>query len=267
MINMTPILIVNTQASTPVMVQEQLRVYANGRSYLHIQAASDPQRRNQAGTYRVQLEEPLLKTMRNIVTALLALPSQGDGAFPGGVKSTITVSDGERSQSHLLPSQNVLSAPPALIGAATVVGEVMAAAFANPLTAVRLSAKAKPAAGQSASLLLTCASIGSEPVIFLFRPESFVVRAESTEIAVQIWQSSGAEIGLIDSRGNLVDGVYVPATMIPGSTATAVYTQVIPAIQPDMQVQLEGWIELHGPERETAVTPQDPIWLNAEVTN
>ena len=178
MTNMTPIFIVNTQASVPVMVQEQLRVYANGRSYLHIQAAADPQRRNQAGTYRVQLDAPLLQTLRNVVEALLALPPQSGDAFPGGVKSTITVSDSERSQSHLLPSQFATSASPALIDAATVVGEVMAVTFANPLTAVRLSAQVKPAAGQSASLLLTCASIGTKPVVFLFRAGTIVVRAE-----------------------------------------------------------------------------------------
>ena len=266
MTNITPILIVNTQASTPVAVAEQLRVYENGRSYLHIQAAADPQRRNQAGTYVVQLDGTLLQEVQNMVEGLLALSPQSGDAFPGGVKSTITVSDGKRSQSHLLPARFVASASPALMRAATVASDVMVAAFANPLAAVRLSAKAKPASGQSASLLLTCASIGTEPVIFLFRPESFVVRAESTEIAVPIWQSSGATTGLIDGQGNLVDGVYVPATMIPGSTATAVYTQVIPTIQPDVQVQLEGWIELQGPERETAVMPQEPFWLRSEVT-
>jgi hypothetical protein len=263
-----PILIVNTAASIPVMVQEQLRVYDNGRSVLHIQAAADPQRRDQAGTYETTLDESGLKSVRGLVEELLASAPQDSDRFPGGVKSTLTVSDGQRSQTFLLPAQFVASASPVLTRAAASASDIMAAAFAKPLAALRLSAKTKTGSGAAASLLLTCASIGSEPVNFLLHPASLVVQVEVKNKTEVLWQNSaGKAVGLIDGAGKLVDGMYTAAHMPPESTATAVYAQVLPAIQPAMALHLEGWIELQGPERETAVLPQDKIRLTATITS
>lgn len=263
-----PILIVNTTASIPVMVQEQLRVYDNGRSVLHIQAAADPQRRDQAGTYETTLDESGLKSVRGLVEELLASALPDSDRFPGGVKSTLTVSDGTRSQAYLLPAQFVASASPVLMRAAGSASDIMVAAFASPLAALRLSAKTKVTSGAAASLLLTCASIGSEPVNFLLHPHSFAVWADQGNKAEVLWQNStGKASGLIDGAGKLVDGVYTAANMPPESTATAVYAQVLPALQPAMALHLEGWIELLGPERETAVLPQDKICLTTTITS
>ncbi|MCZ7666800.1 MAG: hypothetical protein M5U34_06025 [Chloroflexi bacterium] len=63
-----------------------MRVYANGRSTLHILAAADPQRRDQAGTYQTTLEEGRLAQVQQVVDSLLALPPPGGDRFPGGIK-------------------------------------------------------------------------------------------------------------------------------------------------------------------------------------
>ncbi len=49
-----PILVVNTSANLPMQVQEELHVYGNGRSYLHIQAATNSQWQNQSPFFCVQ---------------------------------------------------------------------------------------------------------------------------------------------------------------------------------------------------------------------
>ncbi|NHZ72499.1 MAG: hypothetical protein GWP17_05395 [Aquificales bacterium] len=268
MTDIAPILIVNTETSIPVRVKEQLRVYENGRSYLYIQAAANAQQRNQAGTYMIQLDAAGLETVQNIVAELLALPPQAEGAFPDGIRRTITVSQGEKSQSHLLPAQIVAATSPTLARITTWVSEFMTHIFSNPLAVVGLQAKVKAMPDKPPLLLLTCDSLGSETVSFLFRPESLAILAESGRGVVPVWQNSQRETAsFIDGRGKLVDGVYTAAKLAPGQSATAVYSQTIPAIQPAMHIQVEGWIELYGEEGETAVTPQDPIWLVTQLTD
>lgn len=262
-----PILIVNTEADLPVKVKEQLRVYENGRSYLHVQAAADANQRNQAGTYMAQLDKSGLETVQRIVDELLALPPQADGTFPDGIRSSVTVSKGDASQSHLLPSQILASTPPILVQTAQEVKKLMAHVYSTPLAVMGLRAKVKSMSGKPPMLLLTCVSLGNEPVRFLFRPESLSVLADSSQGMVPIWQNSLPEqSGLIDGSGKLVDGVYTAATLMPGSSATAVYNQTSPAIQATMQLQVEGWIELHEEDDKTAVTPQAPIWLVTQLT-
>lgn len=271
--NTSPILTVTTAANAPMMVWEELRVYANGRSTLHILAAADPQRRDQAGTYQTTLEEGRLAQVQQVVDSLLALPPPGGDRFPGGIKSIITVSAGERSQSHLLPAQLVAPASPPLAQAAAVVGEIVAATFARPLAALRLSAAVK-ATAPAASLLITCTSLGLEAVSFLFRPESFTIWQETADSAQPVWQNSaGKSVGLIDGAGKLVDGMYTAADMPPNSTATAVYTQILPTMPPTMRLEAAGWLTLLTRNGETpvlssaeaAVSPQDAFGVTAVI--
>ena len=263
-----PILIVNTEANMPVWVKEQLIVYENGRSYLHIQSAANPQYRNQAGTYMIQLDEPSIETAKNIISDLLILAPQADRLFPDGSRRSITVNKDGNSQSHLLPAQVLAKISPALKKAVVWVNELTAQLHSAPLAVVALRAKVKSMPNELPILLLTCENLGKEAVNFLFRPESLSVLAESGQAIVPIWQNSQPErSGLIDGSGNLVDGVFTAAQLEPGRSATAVYSQTSPAIQSSMQVQLAGWIELYRMERETAVTPQDNMRLVTQLTD
>ncbi|MCZ7666802.1 MAG: hypothetical protein M5U34_06035 [Chloroflexi bacterium] len=109
---------------------------------------------------------------------------------------------------------------------------------------------------------------------FLFRPESFTIWQETADSAQPVWQNSaGKSVGLIDGAGKLVDGMYTAADMPPNSTATAVYTQILPTMPPTMRLEAAGWLTLLTRNGETpvlssaeaAVSPQDAFGVTAVI--
>jgi hypothetical protein len=238
----------------PVALDDRLSVYDDGGVWYW--SLKPPEAlRDRVGTFGFRMEDEDLEGIGALADEALE-EDQGDVQQQrGAVEILLRVRRGEREGTLLLSAEGGVSEPLARLRA--IGDDLRRRAEATPLGVVRqtwrtLEPSLQP--GTPATLLFAYENLGLQPVDVLFKQDAgFTIYTKVEEGVWQpLWQSDAAATpGLVGPGGQLLGGIYTPATLPPGSIAQAVFGQV-PAPQESGTVELgagvEGWISLLRPD-------------------
>ena len=241
-------------------VREELLVFSDGRAALWVTAAAEPERRAQSGSYLAQLNAEELAHARALAERLLRLPEDAAHSPARGfqVEENLLVSAGGERRGFNLNYQHGETPHEAVAEALSLRTALLAKLRAAPAAVVGLETRLAEAHGVP-ELVFVCTGLGTGPVTFVFDPDSLVVQGRGAGGWRVVWQQSGdMGMGLVGKMGVLVDGLYAPADLDPGTMGVLVKVlEMAPAATGDERLwaRMEGRIRLVGPGYEESDFP------------
>lgn len=225
-----------------VELDETLAIMADGTIWLWITAAADEHGADTAGTFRGAAAGAQLEEARRLAAALRGGSSGASADHP----FTVAL-EGDGVGRTLVPG----SAGDDEAAALALLETLTNSALRHPMSAAKASVTftTGPASGGEGGLVaLMVSSIGTEPVQLRLDPEAWTVLIE-TPSAESRWEPLPRPvIGLVDIRGNLLDGLLAPADIAPGVTgALTVPVGFGPGDASSIRVRLGGTLALRGP--------------------
>lgn len=249
----TPLLTFLYTADHPWPVREKTQIYEDGQLIHLIQAALDPDHRNQAGFYIFHLSADQQKAVRHLAESLAALPSQANQTRPEGVQISLQAIWNGQAQTHAI----TLGFPPShpVLAEALILGQTLRnEALGHPRHVLKLSLKIAP------TPVFIVESIGTEPITFLLQPETLALM-NGVE---PMWQNEAHSLmGLVDGMGRLVDGLHAAATLAPHSKATLALPMVPYAASPSWYARLEGVLSPMTASGDMAEDPELPFRVHS----
>jgi hypothetical protein len=217
-------------------VDEELALYRRGSAWLGVRVAADPDREDRVGTFHATAGDVLLAAAVRLAAEVpaLAVPARGAAAataFAGGVRADLV---------------------PGVAGAAAellaLLDELTVRAIGEPVATCRFSL-APVATGAGPGFALVVTNDGTEPALITLDPAALAVEWRSGPTVQGRDAVPPLPIGLIDRDGELVDGLFVPASIAPQSSA-ALTLPLERFAGASAVAEIGGWIALRGPGTE-----------------
>jgi len=194
-------------------VDEQVGLEDDGTAWLWVGSAADPTRADLVGTFRFSAGRERVREALDLVALLGSGSPAAAGEPRGGAAPTAVVAGPDGSAHHL-----AADGPDAARGLLAILDGLTIDALAAPLAAARFSAVAA-LAGSPEALALVVAGEGLESVTLRFDPAQLWVEWLDGEQPVGRDAVPDLPIGLLDEAGELVDGLFAPARIPPGTSA------------------------------------------------
>jgi hypothetical protein len=271
-----PLLSYTYRLFTPHEVEETLSIYDGGSVWYWSVKAPTQSQRNRAGTFKLELKDAELAAAKNMAGDLVKLPPQQVTQARNAIEVIVTASWEGDEQTHVLSASPETPLPPLLSLAHKLGEDLKERAVAKPLSVVRFQWELQGGelrAGEAATAVFKAESVGVEQVSFLILPETLSLYARSEGQWEQWWQSSQPiTMGFMDSKGKLLDGIFVPADIKPGATGKLYIVDLM--LEPprmgsvEIGAKVEGYIALVYPEGSPqaldAGVPQTPFLLESD---
>ncbi len=237
-----PLFVFGWRASS-LLVEEQLALYPDGAAWYWSIRPAPTQPQDRTGTFALGASTDRRGQAQRLAEQLWALTAPDIAPDRYNVQYRLAVN--YRNQ------QRVFMLPPGESGLKDVriaVGQLgrdlRQQAEAHPVAIIKLGLKA---AAASNGFFFTLANTGTETVsVFLGSGQLTLMDLAG----VVRWQGAltNNTMGLTDEAGTLLDGLYAPALIQPGSVAKAyIQNAGLTSLNGSSAVRLEGQIELPGP--------------------
>lgn len=257
-----PMLAFTYALTNPPRVDQTLHVYPDGQVWYWASLPGADRPAGTAGTFRFDLDDETLATCRTLADSLVATPDLGLTRVFGVIEMSVTARAGGGERTHPYGFARAEDLPQAVRDAADLAPALMNRAETAPVSVVALSIAVRPTPpdGSRFTLRFVLSASGDRPVTFTLRPDSLRVERQVGGEWRELWAYGGQPVlGLVGPRGNLVDGVIVPATIAPGETASLAFVnatdsgdaQVLRAIVEGRvaMVQADGGAPTDAPDR------------------
>lgn len=248
----------------PIPVHEVLYVFDDGDVWLWSWATADRTRQNQAGTFRVQLDEDALTAVTQLAQTLTTMSPQTGLQQRGAPEVSVRAYSNEASGAHLLSLDQPLA--PTLEQAAHLADDLLEKASLSPLSAVKLSLNLQ----RSGSVSFRFHSLGTADVTFLLDPKAFKVWDLTAVSGEQLlWQNEDKTAkGLVAGLGRYIGGINKTAILLSGETAALSFRNILTQ-EADGEQRLKGavagWLDALFPEGvDVEVNPQMRFYLSSE---
>jgi hypothetical protein len=247
------------RGSQPIGEDETVALEPDGTTWLWVRVPADPDRGDVVGTFRATAAPQRVAEVRDLARRLAASTDDEAGDAHRG-----SVSVSGSGVARRLP----LRGASGVAGEAVRLGrELAAAAFAEPLAAVRFSARAMPSldpallAGVDPNLLPEILKPSAEPGVLLgivvdalgSRPTGLVLAADRLQAH---WRAGDRAVGWTElpapgvglTGDGFYDGIRSPARIPPGgSAALSVKAALTDEAADGVVVRVTGKVELIGP--------------------
>ncbi len=217
-------------------VDEELALYADGSAWLGVRMAADPDREDRVGTFHATAGDVLLAAAVRLAAEVpaLAVPAPGSAtaaAFAAGTRADLVPGVGG-------PAAELLA----------LLDELTVRAIGEPVATCRFSL-APVVTGTGPGLALVVTNDGTEPALVTLDPSVLAVEWRDGPTAQGRDTVPPLPIGLIDRDGELLDGLFVPASIAPQSSA-ALTLPLERLAGASAMAEIGGWIALRGPGAE-----------------
>lgn len=260
---MPPLITFDFDMDFPYTVRETLHILPDGQVWYWSCGASDSRLRNRVGTFHYAMESARLSGWLQLAEDIQNLPPYQLNTARGVPRMTVHV--GEHAFAHYPGG----GGPTPLQAAYGHVLQVLSRVEESPLSVIQMSIRAQQTAlpnHGSTNALFQFENIGTRPVVFMLRPETFGLMGITGTSKTFGWQNTDGNImGLIKGMGELVDGIYTPAEMAPGEKATVAFLNVVQPAQARTALSggVEGTIAFVRSEGQLDPFPEQPIWIAA----
>jgi hypothetical protein len=251
-------------------VDDKISVYDDGSLWYWSLAAAPSGSANRVGTFTTSLSAENRSDAKVIADSLIGLTANPVEEYSGAIQVTVTAHSGEKSVAHSYALKDDAPLSATLKRAQQFGFDRIKQAEDHPLAVARLTLRPQQdhiAPGASTAALFIIESLGNQPVLFQFLPQTFSVMGESQHGTAFSWAGRAKEtMGLVDSDANLVDGVNVAARMPPQMKATAAFMNALQAGEAgtyQLRGRVEGVIVLHFPDAEPDAYPRTAFWLTS----
>ena len=251
----------------PPRVRRNITLYDDGQAW-YWATLPGARRGDEAGTYAFSVDAATLALGRGLAQALVSLSVSPATPVFNVIAAAVTTYAGGAERTHQLGFTAAQNLPAPLVRAHELGESLASPAERSPLAVARMACKPGALtirADDRATVRFAFTNSGTLPVTFLLELQSFRVEAEINGEWQECWRHDTAgHLGLVGPRGDLVDGLILPATLAPGASATAVFLQ---ALQPRMhgrlslRGQVEGTISLLRRDEAPPDFPQEPFRL------
>jgi len=211
---------------------EELVLGADGTAWLAVRVAVDPAREDRVGSFRAVAGPELLAAARRLAAGVATL-----AAPDGAVVATVEAGG---AMAGLGPG-----VPGAAAELLALLDELTERALGDPVATCRF-ALVEVAAAAGPGLALVVANDGAEPVLVSIDPAILAVEWRDGAAVCGRDAVSAPPIGLVDRDGELLDGLFVPAT-IPARSTAALTLPLARVAGPAVLAEVGGWIALRGP--------------------
>ncbi|MHB8629093.1 MAG: hypothetical protein ACYDBJ_22275 [Aggregatilineales bacterium] len=240
-----PLFMFSWRAGTPP-VEEQLALYPDGAAWYWSLRPAPAQRQDRAGTFALGANPNRRDQARQLADQLWALAAPDIAPDRNNVQYRLALNYHNQQRLFMLPLGES-----GLEDVRDAVGQLGRAlrqqAEAYPVAVINFGLKA--AAPTSSGFFLTLENTGTEPVsVFLGSGHLTLVDEKGTVR----WQGTltNNTMGLTDQAGTLLDGLYAPALIQPGTVAKAFIQNAqltSTSLNGVSAVRLEGQIQLPAP--------------------
>jgi hypothetical protein len=255
----------------PTGEDETIALEPDGTAWLWVRVPADRERDDVVGSFRATVDRATVQRVREVLERLAG----ESGASPDGHRGTVTITTGGGTRS--LPLHG--GAAGAAADAMRLARELAAAAFEEPLAAIRFSARFRPAldlsalagidesllpdvlkaspAGPSALVGLVAEGIGRQPTTIILAADRLQAHWRSGDRPLGWTELPAPDVGL--GVAGVGDGIRVPADVRPGESAALSVRADLPDEPADgVVIQVSGRIGLVGPWESLGV-PDAPF--------
>jgi hypothetical protein len=248
------------RGAEPTAEDETVALEADGTAWLWVRVPASSERGDVVGSFRIRVGDGQLVEARALVDRIGA---PAEAATGPGHRGTVTVTGGGHARTFPLRSGDGLAAD-----AIRLARDLASAAFAEPLAALRFTARLRPAldlsalegvdpallpdvlkpsrGGPSALLGFVVEGLGSKPTRLVLDAERLQAHWLSGDRAVAWTELARPDVGL--NLGGPGDGLRAPVLAPPGSSAAVTVRADLPDEPTDgVVVRVTGRIELLGP--------------------
>ena len=262
-----PLLAFTYSLDNPPRVDQTLHVFPDGQAWYWAALPGAERPAGTAGTFRFELDATTLDTCRALATSLVETPDLGLAPVWGVIEMSVTARVDGQERTHAYGFATADELPRAVRDAADLAPALMSRAEAAPLSVVALGVEVVPSPpdGSRFTLRFVLTATGDRPVTFSLRPDSLRVERQVDGGWRELWAYGGQPIlGLVGPRGNLVDGVIVPATLRPTETATLAFVNATDGGgEPVLRAIAEGRVALVRTDGSTATSPDRSMRLTS----
>lgn len=224
---------------------DTVEVFADGTVWRWSLHPARADRKDEAGTFRLELADAELNELRELAEELPEL-APGTPATHGHVQRTIEVAD----QLINLPDASTDQSS-RLSRARQALDALAERALAGPVAVVRLSARLTPTLSPGVtSPTFVLHGIGSRPVRLMLTYDEISLLAIQREGNRKVFRGrEELSSGLIEPMGEMLDGFVRPAELAPGSSAALLFNEGLSGLDPGERLlaTIRGRIALEGP--------------------
>lgn len=241
-------------------VDDTLEVGLDGVAWRWAMAPARADRVDEAGTYRLELPTEEVPGWRHLATRLAGV-DRGADTREGHIRHTVEI-DGRVVE---LPDDP--AAPGVLGDALRRLRELAGRTLAAPDAVVRLTVRLSPSAAPGRiSPTFVVESIGSSVVRIQTPPDGYMLMAPDERGPTQAFRGDASQTaGFVDPGGSMLGGLLTPADVAPGSRATILFLDALPAPPPGgLVARVDGLIGVRGPAADDDF-PEIPFRISAVV--
>jgi hypothetical protein len=258
------------RGARPTGEDETVAIEPDGTAWLWVRVPADRERDDVVGSFRTTVDAQVVERVRALIERLGADPPAGGD----GHRGTVSITGGDGAWSMPLHGARGVGAE-----AIRIMRELAAGAFAEPLAAIRFSARFRPSldlgalagvdqdllpdvlkaspAGPSALVGLVVDGLGRQPTAVILAADRLQAHWRSGDRSVGWTELPTPDVGL--GVGDVGDGIRVPAEVRPDESAALTVRADLPDEPADgVVVQVSGRVALVGPWESIGV-PDAPF--------
>lgn len=263
--------------SYPTEVNESLNVYSDGSVWYWSLKPARIEKHNRVGTFNFQLPDHEFEDLRELADELAGTQAESGSPAQGSIAFSVIAYKEGKPQTHLLSAstddaEDARFATKGLEHAYKVGEDLARRAEDAPLAVVRLDWKPGEAGvkvGQAANVIFVFENVGIKPAMLKVGYDDYALyEVQANGASQQIWRGedlmgTGIQSEGPNTGGPPMDGIYVPATIEPGTKSSAFFREALLYQEPtgvEIGGAVIGKIGIYYPQGGTAQTSDNPEW-------